>query len=153
MTPITHVVGKTLIFNRQGQLLLLVRSADDTYRPGAYDLPGGQVDEGEEYLAGAVRELAEETGLVVDPAAMRLEFATAKTNFRSEFGQEVNIVWLGYVAAMPENSEVTLSLEHSEYRWFTVSEAMEVAESSTHLVFIQHLVDNAIAKELWQEGR
>ena len=35
---------------------------------GWWELPGGGIDPGESYLEAAVKEIREETGLVVDPA-------------------------------------------------------------------------------------
>lgn len=45
--------------------VLLVKRGKAPYR-GCYSLPGGSLEAGEEVLAGARREVAEETGLVVD---------------------------------------------------------------------------------------
>jgi ADP-ribose pyrophosphatase YjhB (NUDIX family) len=44
--------------------LLMCRLSDITERPGWWTLPGGGIDFGEHPEAGALRELAEETGLV-----------------------------------------------------------------------------------------
>ena len=46
----THIVAKTLVFNERGELLLIRRSTTDSHRPGEPDLPGGQVEAGEEIL-------------------------------------------------------------------------------------------------------
>lgn len=50
---------------RDGRVLLARRALD----PGAgmWDLPGGFLDEGEEPLVGLRREIAEETGLAIEP--------------------------------------------------------------------------------------
>lgn len=56
----------------QGRILA-IREAYD--RSGLYHVPGGHLDEGEDYQSGAIREAAEETGAVAYPlglAAIRL---------------------------------------------------------------------------------
>ena len=55
------------LIERDGRLLLARRAFD----PGAgkWDLPGGFLDEGEEPLAGLLREVEEETGLAIEPGA------------------------------------------------------------------------------------
>ena len=57
---------------RDGKLLVVRRAAGDTLG-GHYELPGGGVDEGETIYEGAVRELAEESGLAA--TKMLLSFA------------------------------------------------------------------------------
>lgn len=49
--------------------LLLVRRANDPGR-GRWSLPGGRVEPGEDDPTALVREMAEETGLVVEPGEL-----------------------------------------------------------------------------------
>jgi 8-oxo-dGTP pyrophosphatase MutT (NUDIX family) len=49
-----------------GRLLVV----ETSYRPGLLDLPGGAVERGERPAAAALRELAEETGIVAPEAAL-----------------------------------------------------------------------------------
>jgi len=51
--------------------LLLIRRAIEPQR-GKLALPGGYVNFGESWQAGAARELVEETGIVIDPARVEL---------------------------------------------------------------------------------
>ena len=57
-----------LAYDADGRLLL-VRRANDPGR-GLWSLPGGRVEPGEDDAAALVREMAEETGLAVQPAEL-----------------------------------------------------------------------------------
>ena len=54
-----------IIRNEAGQILFLVR-ADN----GLWDLPAGAIDPGETPAQAVVREVREETGLIVEPVAV-----------------------------------------------------------------------------------
>jgi len=62
--------AKAFVVDGAGRLLLL--DCADPDRPGVrwWELPGGGVEPGEDEVAALVREVLEETGLVVDPAAV-----------------------------------------------------------------------------------
>ncbi len=62
--------AKAFVVDGAGRLLLL--DCTDPDRPGTrwWELPGGGVEPGEDEVAALVREVLEETGLVVDPAAV-----------------------------------------------------------------------------------
>lgn len=64
------IVDVHVILRRGGKVLLLRRTGD-TYASGQLCLPSGHVDEGESVLTAAVRETREETGITLDPAALR----------------------------------------------------------------------------------
>jgi 8-oxo-dGTP diphosphatase len=57
-----------LTFDPNGRLLLVQRAHDPGR--GLWSLPGGRVEPGEDDAAALVREMAEETGLVVVPGAL-----------------------------------------------------------------------------------
>lgn len=61
----THVIvrdGDKILFSQRG----------GPYGRGRWHMPSGKLDQGEPLAVGAARELFEETGLVVDPAHLRL---------------------------------------------------------------------------------
>ena len=71
----------------RGWVLMQERDEHAPHDPDRWGLPGGDLEDGEDFRAAAVRELAEETGLVVD--ADRLE-SLGVTRFDSESCGEVD---------------------------------------------------------------
>jgi 8-oxo-dGTP diphosphatase len=65
------IIDVHVILRRNGKILLL-RRAGDTWASGRLCLPSGHLEEGEDILRAAVRETAEETGVVLAPEALRL---------------------------------------------------------------------------------
>ena len=60
-----------MILRRKGTILLL-RRAGSVYATGMLCLPSGHLEDGESVLSAAVRETKEETGIALEPAALRL---------------------------------------------------------------------------------
>jgi ADP-ribose pyrophosphatase YjhB (NUDIX family) len=92
--------------------LLLVRRARDPYG-GAWDVPGGFLDEAEHPLDALRRELKEETGLEVEP----VEFVGA---WLDRYGDEpdapttLNLYW----TARADGSDAVAGDDAAEVRWF-----------------------------------
>ncbi len=145
----TRIIAKTLVFDDRSRVLLLVRSADDPQRPSGYDLPGGNVDEGEEVVAGAAREADEEAGLTLAPSDLELVYAVSKRGYRKELRASVNIVWLGFIAKLPAGATIRLSHEHQAFEWVTMDKAISKSKGATQRFFMQHVKDNGIKSELW----
>ena len=119
--PSTLSAGFVLVRRLQGEWRFLMLRA---YRN--WDFPKGQVEAGEEPLAAARREAAEETGL---------------TDLRLNWGREYhetapygrNKVARYYLAEVP-TGEVSLPVqaeigrpEHHEWRWLRFKEAQQIA--------------------------
>ncbi len=68
-----------------GRLLMQERDDRPILDPGRWGLPGGHLDDGESFLDGAVRELAEETGVHLPPEALTL-VAEARVDHTAEYG-------------------------------------------------------------------
>lgn len=64
--------GCVILVDRRGWVLLQERDEHPAIDPEKWSLCGGHLEEGEEFLDGALRELAEETGVVLTPAELEL---------------------------------------------------------------------------------
>lgn len=73
--PATPRPAATIVLLRRGgrhndrglEILMVRRSAGQSFMPGVWVFPGGAIDAGESAEACAVRELAEETGIELEP--------------------------------------------------------------------------------------
>jgi len=100
------------------KILLLRRSDTHPTRPGEWDLPGGLLDDGETPKEAVIREIKEETGLdVQNPKVFDVTFRNS--------GSIGDLILLLFWVEANDN-EVTLSYEHSEHKWVSIDEAMEL---------------------------
>lgn len=67
-----HQFSGVILVDRRGWILLQERDEHPAIDPEKWGLAGGHLDEGEDFEAAARRELAEETGLVLEPGALVL---------------------------------------------------------------------------------
>lgn len=104
---------------RAGKILALKRPPDDFSRPNCWDLPGGSVDFGEDLKEAIRAEIKEETGLEVKN--LKPVYAVSGVNNK----KNIYIVALGWKAETASEA-VTLSEEHSQYRWATREEFLEL---------------------------
>lgn len=111
-----------LVHDQTSQLLILRRSRSDQRRPGQWDLPGGHVDPEETTEAAAVRELQEETGIVIDQKQLRHILT------KSKIWGEQNVTWLFYSVTVDQATILQLSTEHDTYRWVNTSHAADMIE-------------------------
>lgn len=122
--------AKGLVFNSNGQALLLKRSKTDEIRPGDFDLPGGRTEKDEPITDTFAREVFEETGLVVrDVIIVRANSAIV---------DNTNRVWL-FCIAKTTDTAVVLSHEHDAYEWHTLESMqglMSYQKIKDHITYV-----------------
>lgn len=113
----TNVVDKksrgalSVIINEEGKVLIVKRSPTDKWMPSKYGLVGGGIEEGEEPIDAARRETMEEVGLKLEHFIDSFNILTPP-----------NTVDYVFVAKAPENPQVKLNNEHTEYGWYKLDE-------------------------------
>ncbi len=76
-----HRFAAVAVVDPLDRLLVQERGDDALHAPGCWGYPGGDLEAGEDFVSAAVRELREETGLVVDPGDLE---SLGVRRFRSE---------------------------------------------------------------------
>jgi 8-oxo-dGTP diphosphatase len=100
--------------------VLLIQRGNPPFR-GSWALPGGFVEQGEQVVEAAPRELAEETGMRV--GELRL-LGVYDTPGRDPRGWTVSVV---YLARVPSEAAVAGGDDASDARWFAVDHLPELA--------------------------
>jgi 8-oxo-dGTP pyrophosphatase MutT (NUDIX family) len=97
-----HIV----IFNENGEALVVRRSQNDEWEPGKLAIPGGKLEKGENLLQGVQRETMEEVNLILEPT---------KILFLPQLSKKLNHC---FFTTNTFKGEVKLKDgEHSEYGW------------------------------------
>lgn len=126
------IVAKALVRNSKGLYLVLYRSNTHPLFPGHIDFPGGEVEPKETLEAAVVREIQEETGLLVDPKKL-------KKLFTKQYQQATHVL-LEAKLAEPD-AKIALSWEHKSYRWITPEELKSLPKFSDADPYYTDVVD------------
>ena len=135
----TDLVQKAVVLNPVGQMLILRRSETDIRRPNQWDLPGGMQEDGETFVEALVREIYEESGLHVSNP--KLVFA--KSEVQSWPNGEANVVRMYYIA-QATTSKVIISNEHSEHKWVSMQQAIELIEYRRHREVLDYVLSHSL---------
>lgn len=117
----TRFVAKALVFDKDGRFLRLTRSDSHPALAGLYDLPGGTVEEGEEPGSAVIREIFEETSLVILPEQISVLYAVTLFLDNRSFP-----TLLYKVQLYGTTPSIVLSYEHKDASWESVDQLSEV---------------------------
>lgn len=119
MNVISYMIELHIFRETEGEpeFLLMKRSHDEIY-PGIWQMVTGKIKEDEKAWETALRELKEETGL-----APKDFWVIPFTNSFYSHEKDVMCMVPVFVVRVNSDSTVTLSKEHSEYKWVSFEEA------------------------------
>jgi 8-oxo-dGTP diphosphatase len=118
--PMLTVDVVVLLATETIRRVLLIQRGNPPFR-GSWALPGGFVEEGEQVLEAAPRELAEETGLRVGDLQL---LGVYDTPGRDPRGWTVSVV---YLARLTNEAAVAGADDAIAARWFAIDELPELA--------------------------
>jgi 8-oxo-dGTP pyrophosphatase MutT (NUDIX family) len=108
------------------QYLLLRRSEQKDYACGAWECVTGRVDQGEGFEDALRREVREELGVEV-----QIEHILGTTHFyRGSPTPENELVGVIYLCSLVDPASIHISAEHSEYRWLSGNQAIDLLSAN-----------------------
>lgn len=141
--------------NYRGKILILRRSKDAKSRSDKWDLPGGNSEWPVGNASGfghfaqdAVREITEETGLIISPS----KFTPNRIVYFDTFyhaQSDVFSILVGWAVSLPEDPvppQIEVSAEHGEFHWITKNEIAEYDFGGQKGAFVQKIIENAFQK-------
>lgn len=107
------ISASAVVFDSEKRILLLKRSSyPDQWEPNKFALIGGSVEDNEDPIQGILREIKEETGLIIDKILEK--FVIQRSS------DAVEHIYIAKYDGNPE--DVELNKEHAGYGWFTYPE-------------------------------
>jgi len=128
MPPPKHIVSAaTIVINKEDKILLIKGPKR------GWEMPGGQVEEGESLKNAAIRETKEETGIDIDV----IKFCGVFQNVKSSI---CNTLFL----AKPIGGVLTTSSESLEVGFYPIEKALEMVTWKNFTQRIEYYLDNEL---------
>lgn len=107
----------TGILKDSDMLLVVKRNEDDDLFPGAWEFPGGHLENGELLKEGLARELKEEIGFEQD---FDLKITHYFDEIKNKNGNLIHNIEIDFIIDVDkEKTDIILSDEHCAYEWVT----------------------------------
>lgn len=118
---LVKIVAETYI-SHDGKILMQKRSNSSKRFPGFWAGPGGHVDEGEDVLTAAIREVKEEAGVEISGKDIKLKVIASHNHLN------LNEIFFCFVflATIPTFQEVAEPTEEGEPKWIPIRELLKM---------------------------
>jgi 8-oxo-dGTP diphosphatase len=116
----TRVYVSVIVKNKENKQLIIRRHENSIFAPGQWEFVNGSIDDGESAEQTAVRELQEETGIIIREEDLKEGPVHELTD---SDGRWVVIPYFLQV----KTQEVNLSPEHTDYNWVSEQELLTTA--------------------------
>lgn len=126
---IYHLGIKALIQNKAGEILLLKVNQEKfkNPNPGSYwDIPGGRVLNGSTIEETLSREVEEETGIKMLDSLEHLTTLISNIEIPLTDEKKAGLILSIYRCALFNSINIELSQEHTDYAWFSPTEAVNL---------------------------
>lgn len=142
--PKVMVAVAAIIENNKGEILLIKRSPSIIEYPNYWEDVGGRLKQSESPEDGLRREIREETGItdieIIKPLTM---FHVFRKGIKKPENELVGISYW----CKTNSKKITLSHEHSDYKWLSPCKAFDLTEHPALKSYIQIYIDERNLKE------
>lgn len=121
LRPRILLVTRAFVENKDGKILLIKRSKDDSYEPEKWEIPGGKLDDGQDIANALEREVLEETGLFVIPTSRTAYIESMIITNNKKYNGMPYVLIVGLCKVI--GGTLKLSEEHDDAVWVTAEEA------------------------------
>lgn len=118
-----QLVSVTAFIPWQGKALLVKRARHDNFLPGYWEQIGGDVDFEENPYDALVREVREESGLIIKPGRPYFVASYMDEN-------DAHCVEIAFHCELSSSPDVVLSDEHEDKRWVAKDELATLSPMS-----------------------
>ena len=121
--PKVVLVNRCLVKDEEERILFIKRELSCGWAGGRWEFPGGKMDKGQDVSQAMEREVAEETGLVVELESP-VVFMDSRIVKEGKYRVLTYVLLVGKAKLI--GGKVILSEEHTDYKWLAKNKALDL---------------------------